>query len=98
MLLAWKEWESEESVKEYVAGVIKTQAGLLALLKGFEWESFSITIGDRVAKRNKKMNKESLAIFIDIAELDKRVQEVSKAKLSEENKAIIKLYLNPPRD
>src|SRR6266567_1074293 len=98
LLLAWKEWESEESVKEYVAGVIKTQAGLLALLKGFEWESFSNTIGDRVAKRNKKMNKESLAIFIDIAELDKRVQEVSKAKLSEENKAIIKLYLNPPRD
>jgi len=56
------------------------------------------TIGDRVDKRTKKMNKKSLAALIDIDELDKRVQEVSKEKLSQENKETITLYLTPPKD
>jgi predicted KAP-like P-loop ATPase len=95
LLLIWKEWESVEAVKEYIAGLIKTPAGLLALLKGFEWESLSQTIGDRVAKRTKKMNKKSLAMFIDIDELNTKVQALAKEKLSQEDREIITLYNTP---
>jgi predicted KAP-like P-loop ATPase len=95
LLHVWKEWGSEETVKEYVAGLIKTPAGLLALLKGFEWESISETAGDLVAKSTKKMNKKSLAVFIDISELDKRVQALTKEKLSQEDRETITLYNTP---
>lgn len=96
LLHAWREWESEEAVKEYVAGLLKTTAGLLALLKGFEWESLSETAGDLVAKRTKKMNKKSLTMFADIDELNKRVQEITKEALSQEDRETIILYNTPP--
>jgi predicted KAP-like P-loop ATPase len=54
LLLAWKELDSEAAVKEYVAELIKTTSGLLAVLRGFEWESLSQSIDDRVSKRTKK--------------------------------------------
>lgn len=98
LLYAWKEWESVEAVKEYVAGKITTTAGLLAFLIGFEYESLSQSIDDLVAKRTKKMNKESLAVFVDINELDKRVQALAKEELSQEDRETINLYLNPPKD
>jgi predicted KAP-like P-loop ATPase len=98
LLHAWKEWESEEAVKEYVAGLIITTAGLLAFLRGFEWESLSQSIDDLVAKRTKKMNKESLAVFVDIDELNKRVEALAKEELSQEDRDTINLYLNPPKD
>jgi len=98
LLHVWKEWGSEEAVKEYVAGLIKTPAGLLALLRGFEWESLSETAGDLVARRTKKMNKKSLAFFVDIDELDKKVQALSKEKLSQEDRETINLYNKPPEN
>jgi predicted KAP-like P-loop ATPase len=98
LLHVWKEWESAEAVKEYVAGLIKTPEGILALLRGFEWEALSETAGDLVAKRTKKMNKESLAVFINIDELDKRVQGLNTEKLSQEDIETINLYNNFPND
>ena len=95
LLHAWKELGSEAAVKEYVAELIQTTAGLLALLRGFEWESFSHTVGDRVAKRTKKMNKKSLAIFVEIDELNKRVHALAKEKLSQEDRETIMLYNTP---
>lgn len=95
LLHTWKEWGSEEQVKEYVVGLMKTPAGLLALLKGFEWESLSQTAGDLVAKRTKKMNKKSLAIFVDIDDLDTKVQALAKEKLSQEDREIVTLYNTP---
>ena len=97
LLLAWKELDSEAAVKEYVAGLIQTTSGLLALLRGFEWESFSHTVGDRVEKRTRKLNKKTLAMLVDIDELDKRVQALSTAELSQEDREIIALY-NAPLD
>ena len=98
LLLAWKELDSEAAVKKYVAGLIKTTSGLLALLKGFEWDSFSQTVGDHVEKRTRKLNKKALAMFVDIGELDKRVQALAQEKLGQEDKETINLYLNPTKD
>lgn len=96
LLHAWREWESDEAVNEYVAELIKTTDGLLALLKGFGWEAFSHTDGDHVEKRTKKMNKKSLAIFVDINVLDKRIQALPQETLSQEDRQTIALYNTPP--
>ena len=95
LLHIWREWESEEAVKEYIARLIQTTAGLLVVLKRFEWVSFSHTEGDRVDKGTKKMNKKSLAMFVDIDELDKRVQTLAKGDLNQEDRETIILYNTP---
>jgi predicted KAP-like P-loop ATPase len=96
LLQIWKAWESETAVKAYVAEVIKTTVGLLALLKGFEWDSFSGTAGDRVEERKRKINKKSLAMFADIEEINKKIQVLAMDELSEEEKETIALYNTPP--
>lgn len=97
LLHAWKEWESVEVVKEYVASLIKTTVGLFALLRGFEWDSFSHTMGNLVEKKTKKINKKSLAIFVDINKLNTRIQTLSQEALSQEDRETINLY-NAPSD
>ena len=96
LLLAWKELDSEMAVKEYVARLMKTTNGLLALLRGFEWESFSHSGDDRVEKRTRKLNKKALAAFVDIDELDKRIQSLTQETLSQEDRETIALYNTPP--
>ncbi|HEU5375731.1 MAG TPA: hypothetical protein VFV38_09850, partial [Ktedonobacteraceae bacterium] len=96
LLQIWKAWESEAAVKAYVANVIKTTAGLLTFLKGFEWDSFSGTAGDRVAERKRKINKKSLAMFVDIEEINRKIQALAMDELSEEEKETIALYNTPP--
>ncbi len=96
LLLAWKELDSETVVKEYVAGLLKKTSGLLALLKGFEWDSFSHTDGDRVEKRTRKPNKKALAMFVDMDKLDKRIQALTKEELGQEDLETIMLYNTPP--
>lgn len=96
LLQIWKAWESETAVKAYVAEVIKTTVGLLALLKGFEWDSFSGTAGDRVEERKRKINRKSLAMFADIEEINKKIQALAMDELSGEEKETIALYNTPP--
>jgi hypothetical protein len=96
LLHIWREWESEEAVNEYIARLIQTTAGLLTVLKGFEWVSFSHTEGDRVDKGTKKTNKKSLAMFTDIDELNTRVQALAKEELNQEDRETIALYNTPP--
>jgi len=96
LLLAWKDLDSEVPVKEYVTELIQTTDGLLALLRGFEWESLSQSADSRVSKRTKKMNKKALADFVDIHELDRRVQALPIEELSQDDRETIKLYNAPP--
>lgn len=98
LLFIWKEFDSGEPVKKYVGELIQTPVGLLAFLRGFEWEAMSQSMDSLVAKRTIKTNKKSMAEFIDINDLDKKVQELNKEKLGHEDAATIALYTNPPKD
>lgn len=94
----WKEWGSKDAVKSYILELTQTTTGILILIKGFEWESMSQSISDLVPKRTKKINKKSLSEFIDITELDKKIQLIDEENLSKEDLELIKLYKNPPKD
>ncbi|HVB20693.1 MAG TPA: P-loop NTPase fold protein [Ktedonobacteraceae bacterium] len=98
LLYAWKQWESEKAVKEYISELIKTTEGLLILLRGFEWEAMSQSVDSLVAKRTKKINKQALADFTNIDELDKRILELAKGELSQEDIELIKIYGNSSKD
>jgi predicted KAP-like P-loop ATPase len=97
LLYRWKEWESEEAVKNYIVELLKTDDGLFALLNGFVSESMSQGMGDYVAKRIRKIDKKSISNFTNTEELDKRVSQIDETKLDKEKADLVKLYKNPPK-
>jgi predicted KAP-like P-loop ATPase len=94
----WEAWGSKEEVMEYVSQVLKTKEGIIALLRGFAWDSVSETAGDRVARSTKKVHKVALKDFTNLGELDKLVQQIDKATLSEEGLETIEAYLTTEKD
>ncbi len=98
ILYRWKEWESDKVVKNFITGLLKTNDGLFALLKGFISESMSQGMGDHVAKTIRQINKKSIETFTDIGELDKRVDQLDEHSFDKEKADIIQLYKNPPKD
>lgn len=94
LLYKWEQWESEKPVKDYVAALQLTTEGLLALLRGFESESMSQTIGDLVSKSTMRIDKKSLSNFTDIHELDKRIEAINVEALNQEDREIISIYNN----
>ena len=95
LLYRWKEWNSEEAVKNYIAELLKTNDGFFALLNGFVSESISQGMGDYVAKRIRKIDKKSIGNFTNTEELDKRVNQLDETKLDKEKADVVKLYKNP---
>ena len=78
VLSYWKRWGSKEAVKNYASELLKTDDGLLSFLKGFS--------------DGKKIHKDSIKEFIDLDELDKRVNQLDKASLHGKNALLIALY------
>jgi hypothetical protein len=58
----------------------------------------SMGMSDYVPKRINEINKKSLAHFVDIDALDKRISGLNESVLSKEKADLIKLYKNPPKD
>ena len=81
VLSYWKKWGCEEAVKNYASELLKTDDGLLSFLKGF----FD----------GEKIHKDSIKEFIDLDELDKRVNQLDKASLHGKNALLIALYELP---
>jgi predicted KAP-like P-loop ATPase len=96
LLITFNPWnfsDQNELIKDFFDSLIDALKEA-----GFEWESLSQSIDDRVAKRTKKINKKSLAFFINIDELKIKVQGLNKGKLSHEDIETINLYNKPPED
>ena len=84
VLSRWKEWESEEAVKNYVAELLKTDDGLFRFLRAY----CSVDL--------KSIRKELIEKFVDIAELDERVGRFDEDSLDVDKVVIIRLYKNFP--
>ena len=88
-LYHWKEWGEEENVKIYIENIVKTDEGVLSLLREF----------DRMTRVPlARTSREMLGVLIDLDKLDERVGELDMIGLSEEDAKIIELYRNPPKD
>lgn len=82
VLSRWKEWESEEAVKNYVAELLKTDDGLFRFLIAYSSADKEI------------IHKELIEEFVDIAELDERVGQFDEDSLDVGKAVIMKLYKN----
>lgn len=84
VLSRWEEWESSAAVKDYVAELLETDAGMFSFLKAHFYFS-----GDR-----KSIHKGWIGKFANITELDRRVDSLDEDGLDEEKAAIVRLYRN----
>ena len=84
----WKMWGSEEEVRSYVEKLIKTDEGVLTLIRGF----------DRIERSPiDKSTREMLEEVIEFDKLDERVNELlQKGGLSKADRDTIDQYQNPP--
>lgn len=98
LLYRWRDWGSEEMVKKYIVDMLETDEGLFSILNGFILESMSQGMGDYVAKRIRRIDKKSLGKFINIDNLDKKINQIDEGSLETEKANVIKLYKNPPKD
>jgi hypothetical protein len=85
-------------VKKYIVDMLETDEGLFSILNGFILESMSQGMGDYVAKRIRRIDKKSLGKFINIDNLDKKINQIDEGSLETEKANVIKLYKNPPKD
>lgn len=79
-LSRWKEWGSEEPVKQYVAKLLETNDGLFSLLKAYS--------------DGEKIHKELIGKFVNIRKVDEKVRQLDVSRLEKEKAKIIELYLN----
>lgn len=84
VLSRWKEWESSEAVKDCVAELLETDAGMFSFLKAHFY-----FFGD-----GKNIHKELIGEFASITELDRRVGSLDEDSLDEEKAEIVRLYRN----
>lgn len=91
-LYRWKDWGSEDEVKQYVAKLIKTRGGLLAYLKGFVGKVYSSN-GNYY-----RIDKKALHDFVPLEMLDPMVQAITDEELTtmgEKEKEAVTLYRKP---
>lgn len=84
VLARWKEWESREAVKDYVAKLLETDDGLFRFLRAY----FSVD--------GEIIHKELIEEFVDIAELDERVGRFDEDSLDVDKAVTIRSYKNFP--
>lgn len=94
-LYRWKEWGDKKHVEDYVDDLIKTRDGLLMFLKGFVNKVLS------TAGNYNKLDKQSLANFTNMQDLEKKVLEIKEEEiklLGVKEQEAINLFKNPKKD
>jgi hypothetical protein len=94
----WQEWGSNDAVKEYVIKILGTKDGLFDFLNGFVSESISQSIEDLVPKKTTVLNKKIIEHFIDLHEIEKRIEEIDESELDLEQAKLIELYRKEVKD
>lgn len=98
MLYAWKRMSESEEANIYINNLIRTNKGLLQLIKGFSGKTQSYSMGDYVPREHIRVNIKDIGDFIDIAIATKRLRKIQNSKLfvlyTDEDKNIINIFLN----
>ena len=91
----WKKRGTENAAEDYVAGLLKTEDGLFRFLMAFVCEEHFQTVGDPSVRITRKILKEEIVKFADLAELDGLVYGLDERALSPENAELLELYKKP---
>lgn len=81
MLHRWRDWENNESVKEYVSGLISSDKGLADFLSLFLSQSSSWGRDDKVSREQWHLDLKSIESFVgNISEIVERCNKILKEK------------------
>jgi predicted KAP-like P-loop ATPase len=96
VLFRWKDWATIDEPKNYVTKLLKTDNGICEFLSGCISQTTSYGIEDHVAITKTKINIKWMEEIVDVEELKKKVEKISKKKhnnLSEQDNACLNLFL-----
>ena len=96
ILYRWKEWGSLDKAKKYVAGLIKTDRGLISFIEGFMYQGSSQSMGDKISITSWKANTKAMEPFVaSVDTIKKRVESFPNsfiAKLNKREKLVKDLF------
>lgn len=95
LLFRWKEWGSEDKVRDYIGNLIKEKPGLLIFLRKSVNRVLS-TAGDY-----DRISKKSINQLYPIEEVEKLVAQITNREINDmtdEDKKAVSLFRNPVKD
>ncbi|MGK2959550.1 MAG: hypothetical protein ACSLFB_14405 [Acidimicrobiales bacterium] len=78
IMYRWRNWASEDEVRQYVAGLVEADEGLIDFLTGFLSMSMSHSGDDRVSRKNFYVSHKTVLDFVSSLELEKLVERARK--------------------
>jgi predicted KAP-like P-loop ATPase len=95
----WREWASEDEVKNYISELTKTDEGLVDFLTGFLSMSMSHGMSDRVVKKKYRVPHRDVLNFADEKELEEWVERARQiiaenGELQERQKKALKVFID----
>ncbi len=100
ILYSWKRWcdDGEKAVSGFVNNMVKTDAGLIALIHAFVGKSFSQGMSDYVGRVNWRISLKSVANFISVDELVPRARAILSGnefqQISEEYQRALQTFID----
>jgi hypothetical protein len=96
ILVKWNEWaDKQNKIAEFLYNATTTPEATLDLICGFLWEGQSHVFGDRVSKKEWKLDIKSLGSVVEITritEILSSLRQKDKEALSEKQKLALELY------
>ena len=92
LLYRWREWGSEEEVRQWVDGLLTTEGGFLDLIRGFYQESESRGLEDYAPQVRGVVALKNLLDFTSRDRLDELRIQIDLAELSDRDRHIVERF------
>jgi len=97
LLGQWCE-KGENEVSRFVDEMIKPDEGLIMLINGFVWKSYSTGTSDYVSRVNWRINLDTVNGFISVEEVVPKIRSIIESdsfnELSEEYQRSLKIFID----
>ncbi len=94
ILSCWREWTSEEKVKQWVQKIVSDDEGLVDFLEKFLEQTFSQSSSDLVPKKCYKLDPKWIEPYIDPSSISDRVISLAdESELTEEQTIAVKQFI-----
>lgn len=94
ILYCWREWATEEEVKQWVQQLINNDESLISLLEKFISKTYSLSISDRVQRRGYRLDPQWFEPYIEPSQIINRVRSFAEdSRLTENQKIAAKQFI-----
>ncbi len=94
ILYRWRDWSSEEEVKQWVQEVISRDGGLIVFLEKFLQKTFSHSGSDLISKKQCRFDTKGLESFLEPSQIIERARKlVEDSGLTKNQKIAIRQFI-----